>query len=214
MSDTTLAVPARAELPRGWFDSLTAYLPEAYRAQAGVAGGFAVRPSEAGDIDLWIPAGPDYLQTYCDIKNHLVAAGHIPTPAGLDDWVLEEVYPDGRHLVAIIKGALLGKDLQMLVAETPDAQALVDSFDLSVHALGISKRDDEFFNVHFGKDWTPASAPIQVLRFTTPQSTLDRLYKLGERYGLTWSAADEAQLVKALPTEREGLFDTREEAAA
>lgn len=203
MSDTTLAVPARAELPRGWFDSLTAYLPEAYRPKAVIAGGFAVRQQDATDIDLWIPAGGDYLQTYCDIKNHLVAAGHIPTPAALQEWVLEEVYPDGRHLVATIKNALLGKDLQILVAEAPDAQALVDSFDLSVHALGLSKKDNENFLVHFGKDWTPASEPIKVLRFTTPQSTLDRLYKLAARYGLTWDHEQEGELVRKLPTERE-----------
>lgn len=217
MSDNTLAVPARAEIPRGWFDTLTAYLPEAYRAQAVVAGGFAVSPSLAGDIDLWIPGGDNYAIAYCDIKNHLMVAGHIPSPTGILEFLKEEeVYPDGRHLVATIKNVLLGKDMQILVAKTANPQALVDSFDLSVHALGISKRDHEFFHVHFGKDWTPATEPIRVLRFTTPESTFDRVMKLKDRYNVPVDPVGYLKLQAELDKRRpaEPLHDTREEAAA
>jgi len=161
-------------------DKLFNFLPPSLREDAVIAGGYAVDPDLATDIDLWVCAGPDVPQARWAIEEWLKRTPQWPnlkfSPA-----------PEGAqygtaHLVATIPNGYAGKAVQLLVSEALDSQQLVDSFDISTHAL--ARRDENgTARLWFGTGWTYRTEPPKVLRWDTPADTAQRLVKLSQRYG-------------------------------
>jgi len=195
-------------MTRDWFEKLTYFVPPALRADAVVAGGYAVDPQLATDIDVFI------LQPQWSFKGIPMKWDKERTIEGDIDLILKylddndfsyepnehEPYGHQRQLVATIEGAYEGKALQIISTSFPTAQALVDSFDLSVHMM--AKRPSEsshgrVMRVTFGKKWTSLRDPMRVTRWDTPRETLARAEKLSKRYGLRVHDLDLTQLENA-----------------
>lgn len=153
-------------------DRLLDFLPEELHGRVVVAGGYAVDARLAEDIDLWVPAAG--LSAELAIQHHLDARG---LSSAMD--VADGSY-DGRRLVATIEHGYEGKNVQILTSNYLTAQQLVDSFDISTHMLAKRIVGPQ---VTFGSKWTSKYDQPQVLRFTTPEHTLQRLVKICDRYG-------------------------------
>lgn len=160
-------------------DKIFDYLPPLLRDTAVIAGGYALDPERASDVDLWVltDGGSDIATTrlrmlyYLRVKN----IPHRESAVVFDD----EHYPTA-HLVATIDHGFAGKPVQLLVSEKNNAQELVDGFDISTHALAV----DRTGKVTVSKHWTSLSEPARVMRWTTPEETLYRLEKISGRYRL------------------------------
>lgn len=157
-------------------------LPPALREQAVIAGGYAVDPAKASDIDLWVLAGLDADATKNDLR--------VTYPDHLAPDNTE--YP-GR-LVLIFPKAYEGRDVQVLVSEFDELSSMLANFDLSVHARALLPNGQ----TRCGPLWAPPTegGTIWVTRWTTPAQTLQRLRKLERRYGMVGNPRDVLMLEK------------------
>jgi hypothetical protein len=145
--------------------------------RAFVAGGYAVEPTKALDVDLWVPASPG-AGSFADRADVILADLQARK---IDHVVNMHPYPDQlgpRFLVATIENAYDGKDVQLLITSHRSAQELVDSFDISTHMLA---RDVDG-KATFGKNFTSNRVSPKVCRWDTPSDTLKRLRKISQRY--------------------------------
>lgn len=190
-------------MDRDWFDQLRTFVPVNLRSTMIIAGGYAAAPAEAGDIDIWIPSGdgPPLVSDSTvmrwhrdDILEHLFEAGItyvLPPPVGYNGDV-------AKRLVCTIPSGYAGKAVQLLVTAAHDAQELVDSFDISTHAVAKTQQPGKSMQVTFAKEWSSLREQPRVMRFTTPEETLARLHKVTQRYGTQPHAADVQRLIDAI----------------
>lgn len=151
-------------------------LPEAHNEYV-VAGGWAVCPALATDMDLFILAGPhaDLPEVRQEVINHLKVEGFDFTE---QEEMREFIGYDG--LVGIGKVAKVdtgtGKEIHILIASTTRVEDVLGSFDLSVCMVGITNTG----RVVTDNCWTPPTAPIAVTKHTP--TTDARLAKYVERF--------------------------------
>lgn len=172
---------------------LLKFVPDALRAKAIVAGGYAVDRRLATDIDVWIPSGDQHHVHAMLIRAHLKKE-NIPTQVWTRADDNDELVYANTNLVATVVKGHAGKDVQLLVSFAPSVQELLDNFDISTHMVAKGLTAGGIEQVWFGKAWTHRSFPAKVLRFTTPRQTLARLEKICDRYGIAHSTEDAAQL--------------------
>jgi hypothetical protein len=186
-------------MQRDTFEKLEEFLPKEMRGRWVIAGGYAADSTRAGDIDMFVLA-PRFLREDLAYERDVVhdyleerGIPYVPSPGG-------EGYGAMRLLAATIEKGYEGKDVQIIVTSFTRVEALVESFDLSVHAIAKRAKGDGV-QVTFGRQWTTPSEPIQVLRWDTPEDTLRRLTRLVARYNTRANVVDmlklEARLQKA-----------------
>jgi hypothetical protein len=164
--------------PAWWHDVQTAHLPALHPELAWVyqrlqglkciiAGGAALDATRAEDIDVFF-----YTRwAWEDGISRFVNAAPVWDYAGLSVWATPRT-PDHR----IIHG---------VVGAESTLKAVLARFDTSTHQCALL-RDGTFVP---GPSWTPPTVAPQVLRTTTPVSTLDRYRRICKRYGHAEDAA-------------------------
>jgi hypothetical protein len=168
--------------------SLLKFVPPEARRRMVIAGGYAANPELAGDIDLWILADHKgekfdaqavvkHLREEVDVVNVRRRAGYpnsnlVAAVPGVSRRWLE--YHLSERAVTVDK-----KEIHVLVSDFRTPQELVDSFDISTHAIALDRS-----RFTFAKFYTSPRVTPHVARFDTPGSTLARLEKICARYGL------------------------------
>lgn len=194
--------------------SLMKFVPEDLRPNMVVAGGYAACPELADDIDVWVLADDeiDGLTEACDreeylgsrrhrLKMHLAGMGTERVSADESDYA-------GDHKLVTTVTALLNfsgynrsvrildRKIQLLVVPHRTPQELVDSFDISTHAIALQRS-----RFVFGRGWTRLNQTPNVLRWNQPGKSLERLLKISKRYGMTPRPQDVAALTELAQAE-------------
>lgn len=149
------------------------FLPFPLWPRAVVAGGFAADQEKAKDIDLWVLASPGVVE-HGLLKSWLDSVGVDYVPSN-------GVFYGGRYLVATIPEGLGARSVQLLTTDHGTSLDLVNSFDISTHAIAKYFTSGQCAVV-VGEKWTPVTAQPRVLRFSTPVDTQARLEKICARY--------------------------------
>lgn len=153
---------------------------------AFIAGGFAVSPALAGDIDVFIQVTPSVHEGNLPrVRQHVLA--YL-----VDQYGLDMVKPEGDHsgvrnyerndeyqtifeTMKVARVIFGGLDYHVLLT-TGSIEDVLDSFDLSIAQVAI----DELGSIHKGHDWTEPWAPIVVVKDTP--TTYARMLKYMERF--------------------------------
>lgn len=215
---------------------LTKVIPESLLPTTFVAGGAAISPQSATDVDVWmmLPGADrqileDLQQTLTDAlykhgrpRNILLHSLDGPTslrcPEGLTSAECE------KYLLAIRNGwerfginmfltyqtfGDAGMPIQILIATAPGVTMMdiLDRFDITSQAFATPL--DGGASLSLQRSTLPSQMP-RVANWFTPQSTLTRLRKLCERYG--WDIRthpDVPRLMELLATQAANRY-TRE----
>jgi len=186
-------------------------VPEGLHSRLAIAGGYAADPEKAEDIDLWVlevrPAEFDRIEQ--EIREHLAAQDRMGTPVGIPARTPgnPEMYDEheGNFRVVAIQavedhihpfGQLIRR-VQIIITAQPTLRALVNTFDVSTHAIGYMLLDSEFEGFSCAEDYTSVHCQPRVLKFDRPEQTLPRIKKIAARYGFEPLADDIAQLAFA-----------------
>lgn len=190
------------------FDQLMHFVPPTMRAKAVVAGGYAVDAALASDIDIFILGCADLEGDALKVVEYLEGEN-------LDyEHNNGEVYGAMRHLAATVFHAYEGKNVQIIVSGFTTAKALVNSFDLSVHAVALAPATPYAMGITLGTQWTPKGKTIRILRWDTPIETLTRFEKLAVRYRASGDAEELTRLRAKALTERIKRLPSVEDDAA
>lgn len=181
-------------------DVLKTMLPESLHANAMVAGGFAVDPSKAGDIDLWVLTNKfKAFDVEVGIRNHLIDQRLLSTDAPLT--VGSGVYEEFSHDFKVVAEIGLphatafefpATTVQIILGLQPDFMALLNRFDLSMHQKGYALMEPTI--PLYAPTFTTLAEQPRVVLFTRPQQTLNRIDRLFPRYGFTPTKQDIAFL--------------------
>ena len=170
-------------------------LPEQYRTDAFIAGGFAACPALAADIDVWIPvpAGQcdfarleilNYLNDKCidfdEQDGEHSARRRFQDNRALANSQLLSTF-EGYHTVLFLRRVaivrLVGASLPYhLIVVEGHIDEILSSFDISTHQVALTSN-----GVVRGEHWTPVTEPPVVIteKYTTPA----RIQKIRQRYG-------------------------------
>lgn len=166
-----------------------------YAERAVIAGGFAACPALASDIDVWVLDCNDPEQAREDIIGCWKTLGRLGCGGMLSKITIEEdnhVRVDGSEhsagygkslewnivRVGIVELMNASKPFHVLTTDCEDATLLVDTFDISTHAIALYPAT---MRVVKGNKWTAINVPPVKLRDTP--TTAARLQKLCTRYG-------------------------------
>jgi hypothetical protein len=195
------------------YEDLLEYIPESLHDQFVVAGGYACCPELAGDIDMWLLVGakatPEDTEMHMedlrgDLYSHLHKMGASLSSAGKETpeylfgkrrlvGTIQGFWKTGGYLRQYIKAET---NLQFIIAPCDTAQELVDSFDLSTHAIAF--QGDQYT---FAKQWTRREVPPVVMRWDQPATTLKRIHKICARYGTVPRPGDVERLTDLAESE-------------
>jgi hypothetical protein len=163
------------------------FVPKPYRNSLFIAGGFAVHPASATDIDVWIinnadPSDPDRIETTDirrDVLVYLTDRGfnHRELPESRVTNVIDG-YPADTIKIATVRDTERAKEIHLLTTDLSPME-LLDTFDLSISQIGFDLNG----RVYTTEAWTDLQTPIRVLRETP--TTQDRLEKYMLRFNLT-----------------------------
>lgn len=190
-------------------EQLRKLLPEELIHQAWIAGGYAHNPELAGDIDVWVVGQEDMDAAEETIREHLIDHTYLVRGAPLSQAEarrsgdpLYDEHPHGFRVVANLAiqepvedtfvAASRLRPVQLLVTKRPDVDSLLEHFDITTHRIAYPLRDTKTFRV--GQGYFPIGAQPRVMRFDTPDQTLQRLEKISLRYGFTPHPEDVAEL--------------------
>lgn len=162
-------------------------LPDGWKHEAFIAGGFAANQELASDIDVWVtvPAGNDLAEVRRELLAHLHAAGYVIVIE--PDLRLErndDIEVDHYHNVlstykvaVLIRGNL--KPIHLMVTNG-NVTDVVDSFDVSTHMAAILNPFSDEPRYYHGDNWTPVNELPVVIKITPTTTT--RLRKITDRY--------------------------------
>lgn len=166
-------------------------LPERWRDEAFIAGGFAASPALASDIDLWVsvPSNWSLNEVRQEILDHLQSTG-CDFKELEDRRVSDDVFVDAEYMinldmrkVAIIHGErAMGyeKPVHVIVVNGGPVDVLA-GFDISTHQVALWRG-----RVLKGPQWTPLSEyPVKLKDTLTTDA---RMVKLTKRYAHLQSA--------------------------
>jgi hypothetical protein len=156
-----------------------------------IAGGWAACPALALDKDVWIiePLGSDLSEVRQNVLNHLkqyFGDDYEERVQELDETRAEDIerYIPGTglngaevHIVRVARLYTNGWEHHIIVTDAGTVKALLDTFDISTHAIAICPGGD----LEHGVEWTPVTEPPRELR-STP-TTAERMKKIAARYG-------------------------------
>lgn len=162
-------------------------LPEAYRGQWCVAGGWAACPPLATDMDVWVYDLPtdrlDAIRT--ELLEHLSALRQ-DQPRGPYFVPGEDVraaqgyqHPCTVKKVAVVSQSYPAKPIHLMVTDASCPGEIIGGFDISTHAVAIGHNG--MVHTHF--DYTaPHVFPVQLKETET---TPTRMAKIASRFGHT-----------------------------
>lgn len=164
-----------------------------------IAGGAAHNFELAEDVDLWIPNGA--VQAAVDILNTI----EFPKVSFFKDSKSVK-YADGEtkqfQLIGEFYFAPVKKTVQILVTDQPTIAKTIARFDLSIHALGVTRNGAVVQSPYWAGNYIDIMSP-------TP-NTLKRYIKFCNRYGLKVDSytlkayySDNAQIEYTPPDEDE-----------
>lgn len=162
-------------------------LPEDLLQRAFIAGGWAVCPTLASDMDVWV---------WVDTTEESLSGAHDRILMWLEEtmWPYEPLsdsrmelpasfHQDGTYgdvgilKVAVVRSAHLSHPYHIMVVDKGPVD-LLEHFDISTHQVALVAG-----NVVKGSGWTPVTEPPRVLRMTP--TTPARMAKIAARYGHT-----------------------------
>lgn len=151
------------------------FLPEQYRADAYIAGGWAACPSLATDIDVWVLSPRANLYTLKGELLTYLATTHLNVEM-LTDQPTKAEYANTLKVAVINRH--FKQNIHLLVSDAQMIEQVLENFDISTHAVALGP-DGE---VHRSTFWTSV-AEEPVVNKMTP-TTPERLVKIKTRYGL------------------------------
>lgn len=172
-------------------------LPEEWRNESFIAGGYAADSTLANDVDVWVtvPVANSLAAVRLELLAHLEAQGFefvtsvIRTvdeevALGYSIEVGGELFLDNCQVVVVTGRRNGGAFVQPihLIVTNGDVDDVLSGFDISTHQLALvpqTSRTPEFGTV-YGEGWTSITEEPVVLR-DTPH-TADRLKKITARY--------------------------------
>ena len=163
-------------------DDYLAKIPPLYRSTAYVVGGAATCLRLAQDVDIVIltEASLQGLQEEFAVDARLYLSKFIPAQRTRSDYQTAI-----KAAIGTLSSPYLEKDIHLLLSNVATVQEVLDAFDLSIHQFAIDSLGQRFA----GTNATASSAPIKVLKYDTPESTLARYIRLCTRYGLGMESA-------------------------
>jgi hypothetical protein len=143
-----------------------------------IAGGYAACPQLAGDMDVWVLAGPQpYGSGLEQLAERICKANPVIVPHAPMETDPPYILDHGCTIFKV--GAQYppsGVTVHLMATECSTIQELLDCFDISTHQCALNK-DGEFIK---GRNWTPITeSPVEL--FSTP-NTAARLAKIRARY--------------------------------
>lgn len=168
----------------------TNLLPEAYREQWCVAGGWAACPPLATDMDVWVYGLPtDQLDVIrAELLAHLSAL-RTSRPRGPYFETGEDVrsaegydHPCTIKKVAMVFQSFPAKPIHLMVTDASCPGEIVNGFDVSTHAVAIGHNG----MVHTHCEYTAPHLPPVQLKET--ENTPARMAKIAARFGHTVEA--------------------------
>lgn len=147
---------------------------------AVIAGGAATDWQKAGDIDIFVMPPPADVDNYDCTPVH--AAEKLAQAIGKVVWQLIPSNYDANQskFIATCYPKWASKPVQIIATLQPTVEALLDSFDLSVHMFAL-KGPDWGSDVVCGSKATVPGSDIKV--FGSTEKTMERAAKLQTRYG-------------------------------
>jgi hypothetical protein len=189
------------------FPAIQRLVPSYLHVRTYIAGSAAIT-EDFRDVDVWILTERgqrkdvvevmlSHLHTFeeCIVDQSPTALYGIPN--------LNKVATVHRHIEVPIQ-VMVWEDLQADEDNEPDILNLLKEFDLSVHAYAYALLDIYKRRLQHPQATLPGN-PIEVLRFTTPHSTLRRYITLSDRYDtkLNWEYITElARRIVAIAEQR------------
>jgi hypothetical protein len=167
----------------------TRLLPERWREDAFIAGGYAACPELATDIDVWVPVPEE--NSLSDVRSELLAwlgLQRLEYRAAVERTIDANVelgyslrvggivYLDNRT-VATVFGTMENRYPRPyhLIVTNGDVDDVLEGFDISTHQIAYTSK-----GVVKGSGWTPLHEQPVVLK-DTPH-TQNRLAKISQRY--------------------------------
>lgn len=164
--------------------------------RAVIAGGFAACPALASDIDVWVLDCVSPEETRDEIIKCWYVTGRMRVASPMMSKITLE--PDNHSLiqgrehsagygatkewqicrVGTVELLNSSKPFHILTTDCTSAFELVETFDISTHAVAFSPTT---MHVTHGSKWTKLTEPPQKLRDTP--TTAERLVKICGRYG-------------------------------
>lgn len=153
-------------------------VPERWRQEAFIAGGYAACPALASDLDLWI-----FVDSGSGVRlpqaREMVLAHIRDDQRCCVDEQSEETQTQYKGVnVNILKvgNVRYGISIHVMVVDAP-VNAVLEGFDISTHQIALLPTGE----VHRGSNWTPVmEAPVVLI---DTERTPARLAKIQERYG-------------------------------
>jgi hypothetical protein len=181
-------------------------IPEALHASAFIAGGAAIAPHTASDVDVWVIGDEDSREKlfefaeekwthalggqHADLVIYGEGDGKFQCPSGMTEEdceayriaVTENWREAGIRLIGVAQTAKASKPIQVLHAtKVRGVSDLLSHFDISVHQWAQSITAPQG---NYSGSWaTLPSALPRITRWNTPATTVKRLRKLLHRYG-------------------------------
>lgn len=155
-----------------YFDKLATGLPWC------IAGGYAACPQLAGDMDLWVLAGPQRFGEGLEkLAIKICAENPVIVPFEADGVEIPYILDHGCKILKVgTQYPPSGLPLHIMVTECSSISALLDCFDISTHQCALNQ-EMEFIK---GRKWTPITEPPVEL-FSTPNTAV-RMAKIRTRY--------------------------------
>lgn len=155
-----------------------------YRLGVYIVGGAAVNYVLATDVDVVL------IHKYLNIEIAREILEALREKHG-DNFIENDSFGftyDNGEFVKMLAGSIKNKtekNVQILLS-FPDIESTLDKFDISTHSYAVDSQGNKIK----GKFATSIFEKPRVLRFTTPQSTLNRYLKICARYGHSPNISD------------------------
>lgn len=193
---------------------LLALLPTEWHDRAYVAGGYAVDPDMAGDIDVWILGSEMTSEERAQFWHHYVTQLRTRAiqvnPQGFEAAIVradldgdapdaedgESALPDNDTFSPLGTYAILGidKPVQILLTTHDTPQDLLNVFDISTHQMAIGVKH---LDVVVVPTTTPPWDAPNLVDINRPLATLTRLIRINRRYGFLTRPEDVSRLLEA-----------------
>lgn len=152
-------------------------VPEKWREEAFIAGGYAACPALASDLDLWIFVDCGKWNTTLPVAREEVLAHLRDERLYITEENEESVTEYEGINVNILKVCHVryGIKIHIMVVDAP-VNAVLEGFDVSTHQIALKPSGEVFM----GASWTPVTQ--EPLRLIDTPHTAVRMEKIRARY--------------------------------
>lgn len=146
-----------------------------------VAGGFAIDPYQANDVDLWVLGDPMLVRAAALLDKQHIDYIVPELPSNPDVPFTESVANDEAREHATLKVHTPLRDIHIVGTEIATVPELLASFDISTHRWAVTEGGARVAGIGATFTWEDG----KVLAYRFPKSTDARVRKLEKRYGIT-----------------------------